>query len=78
MTETQRHDLVCAQSGERVPGHHDLPRAGANQAGDGAQCRGLARPVAAEQCHDLAFADVQRDAMQNLYVPIAHVQIAYF
>ena len=52
-------------------------RAGAavDDAHDGFERRGLADAVAAEQRHDLAFTDVEGDAVQNVQLAVPGFQI---
>src|SRR6266403_1531253 len=47
----------------------------ADQPGDGAQERGLARAVGSDQAHELAFAHLERDAVQEDGLVVANHQV---
>ena len=52
------------------------PRDGPMHPGDGADQRGLARAVGADDGDDLALGDLERDAVERLRVAVEEVEIA--
>jgi len=69
-----RDDLVRGDAGERVAVEDDGAAARDEEARDGLERGRLAGAVVAEQRHDLAAADLERDAAQRVDLAVVHVQ----
>src|SRR5690606_41109954 len=61
---------------DRVAVEDDRPAARLQDAGDGADQRGLAGAVGADERDDLAGADLEADAVERLRVAVEHRQVA--
>ena len=69
-------DLVRGKRGDVAAAeHHPLARKGTRDAGDGFQERGLAGAVGAEDRHDLAPVDTERDAVERAMQAIGQAEI---
>ena len=66
MRDSATHDRAGARARDVVAGELDAARARRQQARNGAQGRGLAGAVGADQADELTGADRQRHVMQNL------------
>ena len=71
-------DLVGLVGGHILIFEKDLALARLEQPADGAQRRRLASAVSADQCHDLAFLDGERDSLQGVDVAIVGVYVINF
>ena len=58
-----------------LPSNSTLPWLGMDEAHDGLERRALADAVAAQQADDLALADVERDAVQDVALAVVGVQV---
>src|SRR5690606_5669039 len=69
-------DAVRLASGERCAVKLQFALSGPQQSGDGAEDRRLARPVAANERHDLSRFDVQTHAADGTDRAVRDVQVA--
>jgi hypothetical protein len=67
-------DLVGRAAAHVLAVEDDAPARG-DHPGDGAQRGGLAGPVRAEDRHDLALLDVERDALEDDALAVARVHL---
>ena len=65
MRDAKLGDFLGRQPIDPLPGEPDPARAWTLEARDRAQRRALARPVRADQGHDLAFLDPDRDVLEG-------------
>jgi hypothetical protein len=73
--DAQGSDLVPGEAGDLDALEADVARPGRHDAGDRSQRRGLPRAVGADQRHDLAVADLERDALERLDRPVVRVDV---
>ena len=69
-------DAVRRLAEEGLAAERDLAAAGLEQTGDGAQERGLARAVGADDADELAFGHVERDALQRAHGAVGDGKVA--
>src|SRR5262249_37896387 len=67
-------DAEARPAGDVLIAIKDAPAARPDHATDGADQRGLARSVGADDRHDRALVDLERDAVERLRVAIEHVE----
>src|SRR6185312_9302332 len=75
ITKARTHDLVRRRARDIPALEHDAAAALLDETHDRAKCRRLAGAVAAEQRHDLAFADLERDVEQDMRGPVMAVEV---
>ena len=72
------HHLLGIHAGDIFPLEGDLAALGHDQAADGPQGAGFARPVGTDQGHDLVLFHIQADAAQGLNAAIAYLKVFDF
>ena len=75
VTKARTHDLVRRRARDIPAFEHDAAGALLDETHDRAEGRRLAGAVAAEQRHDLAVADLERDVEQDMRGPIMAVEV---
>ena len=76
--DTRSRVLLRVHAGDVLAGKLDGAALDAHQTADGAQRRGLARAVGADEGDDLALLDGEGDALEGLDAAVADFQIRYF
>ena len=71
MRDAEPDDVGRAEAVEAPPVELDVPAAERQEPRHGAQGRGLARPVAADESHRLALADLERGFVHSRHVSVA-------
>ena len=75
LAEAKLADLVARPAGNVLPAIEDTAARGLEHAGDGADERGLAGAVGADDGRDRALLDCERDAVERLGVAVEDVEV---
>src|SRR3970282_761020 len=71
------HDLGRLQAVDAASVELDLAPSRTQHARDGHQGRGFSGPVASDDGDDLAFPNLQRDAVERLHVAVEGLELAH-
>ena len=75
LADAEVADAVARPARDVAAAKHDAPARRAVHARDGADERGLAGAVRADDGDDLAFRDLERDAIERLRVAVEHIEV---